>query len=68
MKQTKKTKKQLPRGLRNNNPLNIRKGAQRWQGQTGNDGAFSSSNQWSMGTGRHSDSCTRTILSTRSIR
>ncbi len=33
----KKTKK-LPRGLRNNNPLNIRKGAQRWQGQTGNDG------------------------------
>ena len=33
-------KKQLPRGLRNNNPLNIRKGAQRWQGQTGNDGAF----------------------------
>ena len=35
----KKTKK-LPRGLRNNNPLNIRKGAQRWQGQTGNDGAF----------------------------
>jgi hypothetical protein len=26
--------------LRNNNPLNIRKGGQPWQGQTGNDGAF----------------------------
>ena len=36
----KTTVKQQPRGLRNKNPLNIRKGAQRWQGQTGNDGAF----------------------------
>ena len=33
-------KRQLPRGLRNNNPLNIRKSDQLWQGQTGNDGAF----------------------------
>ena len=32
--------KKLPRGLRNHNPLNIRKGGQLWQGQTGNDGAF----------------------------
>ena len=29
-----------PRGLRNNNPLNIRKSDQLWLGQTGNDGAF----------------------------
>ena len=36
---TKKTKK-LPRGLRNRNPLNIRKTDQFWQGQTGNDGTF----------------------------
>ena len=35
----KKTKK-LPRGLRNRNPLNIRKSDQLWLGQTGNDGAF----------------------------
>lgn len=36
------TTNQLPRGLRNNNPLNIRHttGAQPWQGQTGNDGKF----------------------------
>ena len=33
------TRKQ-PRGLRNNNPLNIRKSDQLWIGQTGNDGAF----------------------------
>ena len=33
-------KKHLPRGLRNRNPLNIRKGDQLWQGQTGNDGTF----------------------------
>ena len=33
-------KKQLPRGLRNRNPLNIRKSDQLWQGQTGNDGKF----------------------------
>ena len=39
MKRTKKTKK-LPRGLRNRNPLNIRKSDQLWQGQTGNDGTF----------------------------
>ena len=39
MKKTKKTKK-LPRGLRNRNPLNIRKSDQLWQGQTGNDGTF----------------------------
>jgi hypothetical protein len=29
----------LPRGLRNNNPLNLRKGV-RWVGRTGDDGAF----------------------------
>ena len=29
-----------PRGLRNNNPLNIRKSDGLWIGQTGNDGAF----------------------------
>ena len=33
-------RKQAPRGLRNHNPLNIRKSDQLWQGQTGNDGAF----------------------------
>ena len=32
--------KGLPRGLRNHNPLNIRKSDQLWQGQTGNDGTF----------------------------
>lgn len=31
----------LPRGLRNNNPLNIRfNSANKWDGQTGSDGAF----------------------------
>lgn len=31
----------LPRGLRNNNPLNIRyNAANKWDGQTGSDGAF----------------------------
>ena len=35
-----KLKKHLPRGLRNHNPLNIRKGDQLWKGQTGNDGTF----------------------------
>lgn len=30
----------LPRGIRNNNPLNIRKSADNWQGKTGDDGAF----------------------------
>ena len=35
-----KKSNQLPRGLRNNNPLNIRKSAQPWQGQRGNDGKF----------------------------
>ena len=41
MKKRKKTI-QLPRGLRNNNPLNIRytKGAEPWQGQVGTDGGF----------------------------
>ena len=34
------TNKNLPRGLRNRNPLNIRKSDQLWAGQTGNDGAF----------------------------
>ncbi|MBO4672806.1 MAG: hypothetical protein J5616_00440 [Bacteroidaceae bacterium] len=34
------TNKNLPRGLRNCNPLNIRKSDQLWAGQTGNDGAF----------------------------
>ena len=33
-------RKQAPRGLRNHNPLNIRKSDQLWKGQTGNDGAF----------------------------
>jgi hypothetical protein len=33
-------KKKLPRGLRNRNPLNIRKSDQLWQGQIGNDGTF----------------------------
>ncbi len=33
-------KRHLPRGLRNRNPLNIRKGDQLWKGQTGNDGTF----------------------------
>ena len=32
--------KKLPRGLRNNNPLNIRKSDGLWIGQTGNDGTF----------------------------
>ncbi|MBO4672907.1 MAG: structural protein P5 [Bacteroidaceae bacterium] len=31
---------QLPRGLRNRNPLNIRKSDQLWKGQTGHDGKF----------------------------
>ena len=30
----------MPRGLRNRNPLNIRKSDQLWQGQIGNDGTF----------------------------
>ncbi len=30
----------LPRGLRNNNPFNIRKSAIAWIGKSGNDGAF----------------------------
>ncbi|MBO4673899.1 MAG: hypothetical protein J5616_06090 [Bacteroidaceae bacterium] len=34
------THKNLPRGLRNRNPLNIRKSDQLWAGQTGNDGKF----------------------------
>lgn len=29
-----------PRGIRNNNPLNIRKSSDNWQGKTGDDGAF----------------------------
>lgn len=29
-----------PRGIRNNNPLNIRKGGSRWKGATGDDGEF----------------------------
>ena len=29
-----------PRGIRNNNPLNIRKSADKWQGKAGDDGAF----------------------------
>jgi len=33
-------KRKQPRGLRNNNPLNIRKSDQLWLGQTGNDGTF----------------------------
>ena len=41
MKATKTTKK-LPRGLRNNNPLNIRwtPGTRPWQGQKSHDGRF----------------------------
>ncbi|MBB6542854.1 virion protein [Thalassotalea piscium] len=30
----------LPRGIRNNNPLNIRKTSDNWQGATGDDGEF----------------------------
>lgn len=29
-----------PRGIRNNNPLNIRKSADNWQGKIGDDGSF----------------------------
>jgi hypothetical protein len=29
-----------PRGIRNNNPLNIRKGGSRWKGMAGDDGEF----------------------------
>ena len=37
----KKKMKKIPRGIRNCNPLNIRKsGNDRWLGQCGNDGAF----------------------------
>lgn len=36
----KKNSKKLPRGLRNCNPLNIRKSDQLWLGQTGNDSTF----------------------------
>ena len=38
----------LPRGLRNHNPLNIRKSAQLWQGQRSHDGTFCifESNEW----------------------
>ena len=32
--------KQEPRGIRNNNPLNIRKSADNWQGSVGDDGEF----------------------------
>lgn len=32
--------KQKPRGIRNNNPLNIRVSGDNWQGATGDDGAF----------------------------
>lgn len=32
--------KQKPRGIRNNNPLNIRISSDKWQGATGDDGAF----------------------------
>lgn len=31
---------QPPRGIRNNNPLNIRKSADNWQGKVGDDGEF----------------------------
>ena len=36
----KNNSEQLPRGLRNRNPLNIRKSDQLWLGQTGHDGKF----------------------------
>ena len=37
----KKKMKKIPRGIRNCNPLNIRKnGKDKWLGQCGNDGAF----------------------------
>ena len=36
----KSNSEQLPRGLRNRNPLNIRKSDQLWKGQTGHDGKF----------------------------
>ena len=36
----KKTMKQLPRGIRNKNPLNIRKSNRPWAGQISHDGKF----------------------------
>lgn len=33
-------KRKLPRGLRNNNPLNIKTAKEKWQGQVGDDGTF----------------------------
>lgn len=33
-------KRKLPRGLRNNNPLNIKSFKEKWQGQVGDDGTF----------------------------
>lgn len=33
-------KNNTPRGIKNNNPLNIRKSAISWQGKTGDDGTF----------------------------
>jgi hypothetical protein len=35
-----KLRNTTPRGIRNNNPLNIRKNAINWQGAIGDDGAF----------------------------
>lgn len=41
MKKTKTMKKnRIPRGLRNCNPLNIRKSGDNWVGQCGHDGTF----------------------------
>ena len=36
----KKKEKRMPRGIRNCNPLNIRKSGDKWVGCCGNDGAF----------------------------
>ena len=46
-----KTTKQLPRGIRNNNPLNIRHsfGAKPWQGQRSHDGKFCIFDSMEMG-------------------
>lgn len=40
MTQSEKRANRIPRGLRNCNPLNIRKSSENWVGQCGNDGTF----------------------------
>ena len=45
----KKTTKQLPRGIRNKNPLNIRKSNRPWAGQISHDGKFCIFDKMEMG-------------------